>query len=136
MKKSYRYSMLMRVVSIIVSAAMAVAMIPFASLAEGTGQPDQSSNAVTSGNESVYEKIIKPDAPSAFVAEPGTHNPYGRDVDQPFLLSEKMELLTLTSYNLDSSDRLKKMEYGSGLKNRVNTGMTQPQATAFSVYYA
>ena len=41
MKKSYRYSMLMRVVSIIVSAAMAVAMIPFASLAEGTGQPDQ-----------------------------------------------------------------------------------------------
>lgn len=136
MKKSYRYSMLMRVVSIIVSAAMAVAMIPFASLAEGTGQPGQSSNAVTSGNESVYEKIIKPDAPSAFVAEPGTHNPYGRDVDQPFLLSEKMELLTLTSYNLDSSDRLKKMEYGSGLKNRVNTGMTQPQATAFSGYYS
>ena len=81
MKKSYRYSMLMRVVSIIVSAAMAVAMIPFASLAEGTGQPGQSSNAVTSGNESVYEKIIKPDAPRAFVAEPGTHNPYGRDVD-------------------------------------------------------
>ena len=129
--------MLMRVVSIIVSAAMAVAMIPFASLAEGTGQPDQSSNAVTSGNESVYEKIIKPDAPSAFVAEPGTHNPYGRDVDQPFLLSEKMELLTMTSYNLDrDSDWIKKMEYGSGLKNRVNTGKTQPQETGVSGYYS
>ena len=102
----------------------------------GAGSEASQTSELLSGND--YRTIIQPGAPSTFQKDPGKHNPYGRDTEQPFLISESMELLALTSFDVDSSSSHKSLIWGKNYKNHINTQNTQPQAqgTTEKAYYS
>ncbi|MDO5141252.1 MAG: hypothetical protein Q4D40_07260, partial [Eubacteriales bacterium] len=89
------------------------------------------------GND--YRSIIQPGAPSTYKKDPGKYNPYGRDTEQPFLISEKMELLTLTSFDLDnSSSSEKRLFWSENYNNSINTNNAQTNAegTTAKAYFS